>query len=172
VHPFGNPHYTLDPAMVPAITANILAGLVRVAPAHRTAFERNRQEFVRRLDEALGRWTKTLDPFRGAKVVVDHNTWPYFLARFGLVQAGTIEERPGIPATPAHLSRLIALMKAERIKVVIEVPWADHKLAERVAQEGGAKTVMLASAVGAVKGTDTYLDMVNYNVTKLAEALR
>jgi zinc/manganese transport system substrate-binding protein len=172
VHPLGNPHYTLDPGMAPAITANILSGLVRVAPQSRPVFERNRTEFLGRLDEAMGRWTKLLEPFKGAKIVVDHNMWPYFLTRFGLVQAATIEERPGIPPTPAHLTRLIALMKAEQIKVVIMAPWGDQKLAERVAQDTGAKAVTLATAVGAVKGTDTYLDMVDNNVKTLAQALR
>jgi ABC-type Zn uptake system ZnuABC Zn-binding protein ZnuA len=98
--------------------------------------------------------------------------WPYFLTRFGLVQAGSIEERPGIPPTPTHLIKLIALMKAEHIKVVIMVPWADQKLAERVAQEAGAKAVTLANAVGALKGTDTYIEMLDYNVKTLAQALR
>jgi zinc/manganese transport system substrate-binding protein len=172
VHPLGNPHYTLDPGMAPAITANILAGLGRVAPQSRPVFERNRTEFLGRLDEAMTRWTKLLEAFKGAKIVVDHNMWPYFLTRFGLVQAGTIEERPGIPPTPAHLTRLIALMKAEHIKVVIMAPWGDQKLAERVAQEAAAKAVTLATGVGAVKGTDTYLDMVDYDVKTLAQALR
>jgi ABC-type Zn uptake system ZnuABC Zn-binding protein ZnuA len=172
VHPLGNPHYTLDPGMAPAVTANILGGLARVAPQSRPVFERNRTEFLGRLDEAMTRWTKLLEPFKGAKIVVDHNMWPYFLSRFGLVQAGTIEERPGIPPTPAHLTRLIALMKAEHIKVVIMAPWGDQKLAERVAQDAGAKAVTLATGVGAIKGTDTYLDMVDYNVKTFAQALR
>jgi zinc/manganese transport system substrate-binding protein len=172
VHPLGNPHYTLDPGMAPAVTANILSGLVRVAPQSRPVFERNRTEFLGRLDEAMTRWTKLLEPFKGAKIVVDHNMWPYFLTRFGLVQAGSIEERPGIPPTPTHLTRLMALMKAEQIKVVIMAPWGDQKLAERVAQDAGAKAATLATAVGAVKGTGAYLDMVDYNVKTLAQALR
>jgi len=172
VHPAGNPHYSLDPGMAPAVTTNILDGLVRVAPQGRAAFERNRKAFLGRLDEAMTRWARTLEPFKGAKVVVDHNMWPYFLTRFGLVQAGTIEERPGIPPTPAHLTRLIALMKGEHVKVIIRAPWTDQKLAERLAQEAGAQAVTLASAVGAVKGTDTYLDMVDHNVKTLARALR
>jgi ABC-type Zn uptake system ZnuABC Zn-binding protein ZnuA len=172
VHPVGNPHYTVDPGMAPAITANILGGLARVAPQHRSVFERNRTQFLARLEEAMTRWTALLEPFKGAKVVVDHNMWPYFLTRFGFVQAGSIEERPGIPPTPTHLTKLIALMKAERIKVVIMVPWADQKLAERVAQEAGAKAVTLANAVGALKGTNTFIDMLDYNVKTLAQALR
>jgi ABC-type Zn uptake system ZnuABC Zn-binding protein ZnuA len=172
VHPLGNPHYTLDPGMAPAVTANILDVLARVAPQHRAAFERNRQAFLGRLDEAMGRWTKTLEPFKGARLIVDHNMWPYFLTRFGLVQAGTIEERPGIPPTPAHLGKLIAVMKGERVKVVVAAPWSDLKLAERVAQDGGGRVVTLASSVGALKGTSTYLEMVDHNVTALAQALR
>ena len=172
VHPVGNPHYTVDPGMASAITANILGGLARVAPQHRSVFERNRTQFLARLDEAMTRWTALLEPFKGAKVVVDHNMWPYFLTRFGFVQAGSIEERPGIPPTPTHLTKLIALMKAEHIKVVIMVPWADQKLSERVAQEAGAKAVTLANAVGALKGTDTFIDMLDYNVKTLAQALR
>jgi zinc/manganese transport system substrate-binding protein len=98
--------------------------------------------------------------------------WPYFLTRFGLVQANSIEERPGIPPTPAHLTKLIALMKEDRIKVILSAPWGDTKLAERVAQETGAKVALMASAVGAVKGTDDYLDTVDHNVKAVAQALR
>jgi len=172
VHPVGNPHYTLDPGMAPAMTANILEGLVRVAPQYRATFERNRQAFLGRLDEAMARWTTMMAPFKGKRVIVDHNMWPYFLTRFGLRQANSIEERPGIPPTPGHLTKLIAMMKEEHITVILSAPWSDQKLAERVAQEAGAKVVPVASAVGAAKGTDTYLDMVDYNVKALAQALR
>jgi ABC-type Zn uptake system ZnuABC Zn-binding protein ZnuA len=172
IHPVGNPHYTLDPGMAPAVTSNILEGLVRVAPAQRATFERNRQAFLARLDEAMAAWSTLMAPYRGAKVVVDHNLWAYFLARFGLLQANTIEERPGIPPTPGHLTRLIAFMKDEHIQVILSAPWSDQQLAERVAKDTGAKASLMASAVGAVKGADNYLDTVDYNVKTVARALR
>jgi zinc/manganese transport system substrate-binding protein len=172
VHPVGNPHYTVDPGMAPDITANVLEGLVRVAPQHRAAFERNREQFLVRLGQAMAKWSADLAPYKGNKVIVDHNMWPYFLTRFGLVQAGSVEERPGIPATPTHVTKLIAYMKEDKIKVIMAVPWADHKLAERIAQEAGAKVVLVANGVGALKGTDTYLDTIDYNVKAVAQALR
>jgi ABC-type Zn uptake system ZnuABC Zn-binding protein ZnuA len=172
VHPVGNPHYTVDPGMAPNITANILEGLVRVAPQHRAAFERSREQFLARLGQAMSKWAADMAPYKGAKVIVDHNMWPYFLTRFGLVQAGSVEERPGIPATPTHLTKLIAYMKEDKIKVIMAVPWADHKLAERIAQEAGAKVVLVANGVGALKGTDTYLDTIDYNVKAVAQALK
>ena len=172
VHPVGNPHYSIDPGMAAGVTANIVAGLARVAPQSRPAFERNRQAFLARVDQALARWTAQMAPFKGAKVVVDHNMWIYLLTRFGLVEAGSVEERPGIPPTPSHLTRLIALMKDQKVKVIVSVPWTDQKLAERVAQETGAKVVPLAPAVGSVKSADGYIETIDYNVRSIAQALR
>jgi zinc/manganese transport system substrate-binding protein len=172
VHPLGNPHYTPDPGMAPAVTQNILEGLSRIAPQHRAAFERNRQQFLVRLEEAMVRWNGTLAPFKSAPVVVSHSLWIYFLTRFGLVQVGTIEERPGIPPTANHLVKLINLIKEDRVKVIIAEPWSDLKLIQRVGQEAGAQVAVLASAVGAMKGTDTYIETVDFNVKTLAQALK
>jgi len=172
VHPVGNPHYSLDPGLAPAVTANILEGLVRVAPEYRAMFERNRAEFLGRLEPALRGWSATLAPFKGAPVVVYHAQWAYLLARFGLTQVGTVEERPGIQPAPGHVAKLIQLMKDEKVKVVIVEPWSDYKLAERITQEAGGQVVLLATGVGAVKGAETYLDAVDYNVKTLAKALK
>ncbi|HJR04104.1 MAG TPA: metal ABC transporter substrate-binding protein [Methylomirabilota bacterium] len=172
IHPVGNPHYTADPGMAAQITANILNGLVRLQPQSRPAFEKNRAAFLAALEQAMGRWTATLAPFKGAKVVQYHAVFVYLLTRFGLVKGGAIEDRPGIPATPGHLARLIQEMKQEQIKLVVVEPWNDVKLAERVAQEAGAKVRVLAPSVGAVKEATSYLDTVDYNVRALADGLR
>jgi zinc/manganese transport system substrate-binding protein len=172
VHPFGNPHYSLDPGQAEMVTANIVEGFARVAPEHRAAFERNRLAFLGRLAEAMRGWTTALEPFKGARVVTYHPTFTYFLARFGLVQGGTIEDRPGIPPSPMHLTQLIRKMKDEKTKVVVVEPWADRALAARVAEEAGAKVITLAPVVGAVKGADTYLAAIDYNVRTFALALR
>jgi ABC-type Zn uptake system ZnuABC Zn-binding protein ZnuA len=172
VHPLGNPHYSLDPGMAPIVTQNIVDAFGRFAPDRRADFERNRQAFLSRLDEAMARWTQAMAPFKGSKVVVYHPQWIYLLTRFGLSQAATLEDRPGIPATPAHLTRIIRQMKEERIKVIVVEPWNDLKLADRVADEAGAKAIVLASMVGGVKGADSYIAAIDHNVNALAQALR
>jgi len=172
VHPLGNPHYSLDPGLAPIITQNIVDALGRFDTDHRVEFEKNRQAFLARLDEAMARWTRAMEPFKGAKVVVYHPQWIYLLSRFGLSQAATLEDRPGIPASPAHLTRVIRQMKEERIKVIIVEPWNDLKLASRVADEAGAKAVVLASMVGGVKGADSYIGAIDHNVTALVTAMK
>ena len=172
VHPLGNPHYSLDPGMAPIITQNIADGLGRFAPEHRAEFEKNRQAFLARLDEAMARWARAMEPFKGVKVVVYHPQWIYILSRFGLSQAATLEDRPGIPASPTHLTRVIRQMKDEGIKVIIVEPWNDLKLATRVADEAGAKAVVLASMVGGVKGADSYIAAIDHNVNALVTAMK
>jgi zinc/manganese transport system substrate-binding protein len=172
VHPQGNPHYTADPETAAVVTANIVQGLARIAPEHRMKFEARRQEFLSKLAAAMARWTKTLEPFRGSPVVVNHNSWIYFLSRFGLRQVNTVEDRPGIPPSPTHVAQLIRQMKEEKIRVLILEPWGDRKLAERIANEAGAKVVLLAHAVGSVKNVDSYLALLEHNVNTVAAALR
>ena len=83
-----------------------------------------------------------------------------------------MEDKPGIPPSPQHVVRLIRQIKEERIRVILVEPWNDRKLAERVAQEAGAKALVMAPAVGAVKGADNYVAAIDYNIRTLAEALR
>jgi ABC-type Zn uptake system ZnuABC Zn-binding protein ZnuA len=172
VHPLGNPHYSLDPGLAAPITHSILDVFSRLATDSRPTFEHNRQAFLERLDEAMARWTKTLEPFHGAKVAVYNRQWVYFLNRFGLVQAAMLEDPPGIPASSSHLVRVVQQMKAEGIKIIVAEPWNDRKLVERVAREADAKALVLASRVGSVKGADSYIGAIDYNVNELSRALR
>jgi zinc/manganese transport system substrate-binding protein len=172
VHPEGNPHYTLDPATAPVVTQNIVDGLVRVAPAQADQFAVRRRDFLARLDAAMAGWQKTLQPARGAKVVTYHETLTYFLRRFGLEQAGAIEDRPGIPPSPTHLASLIRTIREQRIRVIMAESFADQKVVALLARESGARVVAVPASVGGAKGVETYMDLIDRLVTLLADAFR
>lgn len=53
VHIYGNPHIFTSPLNAKIVATNIAAGLVRVDPANRAAYERNLAAFERRIDIAL-----------------------------------------------------------------------------------------------------------------------
>ena len=85
-HGSGNPHYWLDPKNAEFITANILAGLARIDPAHASTYEANRDAFLARLGQKIGEWDKRLAPLKSMPIIAYHNSWPYFARRFRLCQ--------------------------------------------------------------------------------------
>jgi ABC-type Zn uptake system ZnuABC Zn-binding protein ZnuA len=123
-------------------------------------------------ESLLGGWFGLMMPYRGAKVVADHNMWPYFARRFGISVIGFLEPKPGLPPTTKHLNDLIESMRAQGVKVILANPYFDPRFAQFVAERTGAQVVNIAHMVGARPGTDDYISMVDYDVRQLAGALR
>lgn len=172
IHPFGNPHIWLDPANGKIMLDSIAAALSRSDRSNASFYEANRAAYEKKLDSATTVWESRLKPYAGTKVITYHNSWPYFTERFGLVRAGYLEPKPGIPPSPSHLEELIEQMKRENIRMIIMEPYFSDKDPNMVARQTGAKVLALASSVGAFKGTDDYLSMFDYNVNLLVQALK
>lgn len=122
--------------------------------------------------DKLGGWLGALMPYRGQKVVADHDVWSYFTTRFGLVLAALLEPKPGVPPTSSHLAKVIRRVRANGTKVVLSLPYFDPKHARFVAAKTGAVVVRAAHQTGARPGTASYLDMIDYDVRSVARALR
>lgn len=172
VHPGGNPHYLLDPHSGWAVANLVADRLAELRPEKATYFQQRRQDFADRLEKGMKEWEAVLAPWRGAKVVADHNLWPYFADHYGLQVVAFLEPKPGMAPTTRHLGEVVAKMKAEQIKVVLSSPYFDARHAAFVQKETGAHLAALAHQVGSRPGTDTYLDLMAYNVKEIANALR
>jgi ABC-type Zn uptake system ZnuABC Zn-binding protein ZnuA len=118
----------------------------------------------------LGGWLGTLRALRGTEVVQDHRMWPYFAKRFGLRPVMELEPRPGIAPTTAHLTRVIARVREQEIPLILSSAYFDPRHARRVAEQTGARVVVLAHQVGAREGADDYLATIDHNVRQVAGA--
>lgn len=125
----------------------------------------------RKDDALLGGWLGSMLPYSGTRVVADHNMWPYFARRFGISVKGFLEPKPGISPTTSHLGSLVAQMRTEGIKIVIATPYFDAKALKFVADKSGARIVSLAHQVGAQRGVEDYIGMIDFDVRTLAAAL-
>jgi len=171
VHGFGNTHYWLDPGNARPITAAILEALGRLAPEDRPRFEANRRRFLERLDAGLRRWSEAMAPYRGTRVVVVHETWPYFARRFGLIVVGALEPVPGVPPSPASLTALTRRMRESGVKLLIAEPSSNASVVAQVAARSGARAVLLVPSVGGDPAAGDYLGLFDLNVGRLTEAL-
>jgi ABC-type Zn uptake system ZnuABC Zn-binding protein ZnuA len=171
VHGFGNPHYWLDPANARAMTQSILDALARLSPDGREAFTENRTRFLERLDAGIARWTAAMAPYRGARAVAYHDSWPYFARRFGLVIVATVEPVPGVPPSAASLAALAASMNEAHVRLLIAEPSANSAIASRVAAPSAARVVTLIPSVGGDPEARDYLELFEVNLRRLTEAL-
>lgn len=171
VHPYGNPHYLLDPVWAKTAIANIYQALVKQAPEHEADFTRNRDAYLAKLEAKIADWEKIMAPAKGAKFVSYHEHWVYFAKRYALNYFGTIELRPGIDPTPKHIESLVTSMKADHVPVVIREPQFPEKVPALVARQTGAKLVKLPIMPGGVPNTETYLKMMDLIITTMADGL-
>jgi ABC-type Zn uptake system ZnuABC Zn-binding protein ZnuA len=173
VHPMGNPHYWLDPANAVRIAIQIEKKLEELQPANAAAFQKNLNDFKLKINAADKRWREALAPYKGAKIVTYHNSWPNFTRRYGLNVVGYVEPKPGVPPSPSHTFELIQLMKEQNAKVIIMEPYFDRKTPESVAERAGGKLVVLYPSVGGAKsGTDDYIQLFDTNISNLVNALK
>ncbi len=171
IHVFGNPHYFYDPMNGKIVAHNVLLGLERVDPGNAAAYRANYERFAREIDRRTAAWQAALAPYRGRPVVIYHDSAIYFLRRFGLREFGTLEVKPGIPPSAAHVEDLIARMKDQKVNAVVFESVYPTRFPEMVSRETGAKAVTVPYSVGAM-GTKSYFDLVDRWVQGYLEALR
>jgi zinc/manganese transport system substrate-binding protein len=172
VHPFGNPHYWLDPENGRRVAQGIANKLGEMRAADAAYFQQRFQDFSRRLTEAEKRWTAEMQPYHGRKVITYHRSWPNFLKYFDLVSAGEIEPRPGIPPTPSHTLELINMMKRENVKIILVEPYFDLKTPNAIARETGAQVVVMPPSVGGEKEITDYFKLFDYDLSLLTKAFQ
>jgi ABC-type Zn uptake system ZnuABC Zn-binding protein ZnuA len=172
VHPYGNPHYMLDPVLAKTAIQNIYKALVAVAPDHQSEFTRNRDTYLAKLDAKIAGWKAAVAPLKGTKFVSYHEHWEYFAERFGLKYFATIELKPGIDPTARHVEELITSMKDEHVKLVVREPQFPEKVPRLIAEKTGATLVKLPIMPGGVPGTDTYIEMMDYIINTVVNAVK
>ncbi len=173
VHPYGNPHYWLDPANGAGIARAIRDGLKRASPADAAVFDQRCADFEKRLATAIVRWKQQAKSIglHGMKVVTYHRSWSYFARAFGLDVVDFVEPRPGIPPSPNHLRELVGAMKAQGVKLLVMEPFFDPRLPQKIAKDTGVPLAIVPTSVGAEDGITTYFDLFDHQLKVISRAL-
>jgi zinc/manganese transport system substrate-binding protein/zinc transport system substrate-binding protein/manganese/iron transport system substrate-binding protein len=168
----GNPHVWLDPENAQTMVRHITDGLVRADPGRRKIYLANQAAYLKQLDELTRTLTLQFAAVPDRKIVTHHAAWPYFARRFDLRIRGEIFTQIGSDPSAKRIAELVRLIRKEKIRVIVSEPQLSPKLPEALAEETGARVVILTPLPGALPGTDDYLSMMRYNASALLEALR
>ncbi len=166
-----NVHLWLDPKRVQQMVRSIAEGLSRVDPSRQAVYKNNMKAYAERLDylsETIAARTAVL---KDRKIITHHAAWPYFADRFGFQIVGTIEANAGDDPTAKRIEHLISVMRKEGVRVIVSEPQLSQKVPQILAEETGAKVVILSPLPGGIPGTDSYIDLMHYNAVTLIKAL-
>ena len=170
-HSRGNPHIWLDPENAAIMMRHITEALITADPAHAVDFRKNQATYLLQLDQLRKELSERVKRLSDRRFVAHHPAWPYLARRFGFEIVGTIQAQSGTEPSALQLQSLIAKIKKDRVKVIVSEIQLSQKIPELLAKETKSRVVVLTTLPGGVPGTETYLDMLRYNVLQLANAL-
>jgi ABC-type Zn uptake system ZnuABC Zn-binding protein ZnuA len=171
VHPLGNPHYWLDPENGRRIARLFQQRFAQLDPAGASTYAANEKAFEAKVNAAERSWTDERAKMKGKPIVAWHTSWKYFAEYAGVNIVGFMEPKPGVPPSPSHLASLILTMKRTGAKVIVMEPFYDRKMADFVASKTGATVLVLPPSVGGVKGINDYVQLLDYDLKKVAAAV-
>ena len=170
VHAQGNPHYWLNPANGLRMAQAIAARLSALDGAHAAEYQANLASFEQGLQTRMTAWQAVLAPLKGKPLIVYHSSFLYLADAFGLLIAGQVEPVPGIAPGAAHLQKLVARIKADRVGLLIMEPYYERRSASYLAEQTGIKVAVLPNSVGSTPEVVTYFDLFDGIVAALQKS--
>ncbi len=171
VHPFGNPHFMVDPIRAGQVAIGIADHLAEMDPEHAAIYKENASKLAARLAKKTKGWQERIAKSGVTEVVTYHKTLNYFLDRFGIDNPINLEPKPGIPPTAQHIMEVIRVVKEKNIKLVMIENFYDKSFADKIANEvPNIKIVTIPVEVGGDPSIKTLDDLYEHLVTVIEEA--
>jgi len=167
IHASGNPHIHLDPRNIARVAAVLRDRLAQLDPGNAGVYASRTDQFLQRWREATQRWEAKAAPLKGLTMVVYHKNMAYLNAWLGLREVGSLEPKPGIPPTTAHLADLVTRMQSEPAKVIVYVPYNNPQAAEFLSERTKIPAVMLPFTVGGSDGAKDLFGLFDDTLARL-----
>ena len=125
---------------------NIYEGLITVDPNNKDYYLNNRDDYLKKLDEADNYIKNELKDINNRSFMISHPSWSYFAKDYNLNQIAI--EVEGKEPTLQSLARTIEQAKEENINTIFISPGFSSKAAEIITKEIGGTTEVLDPLAG------------------------
>ncbi|OFX17759.1 MAG: hypothetical protein A2Z18_01840 [Armatimonadetes bacterium RBG_16_58_9] len=166
----GNPHVWLSPVCAISQVKAIRDAFIEADPQHKYSYAANAAHFIGQLEQLDSEIRRQVESFSTNKFVAFHPAWVYLARDYGLVQAAVIEKSPGVEPSPSEASDVVRTVRKIEARAIFAEPQFSPKVAEVIAQESGAR-VLILDPLGKPDDYD-YIKMMRANLKQMAEALR
>jgi zinc/manganese transport system substrate-binding protein len=171
VHASGNPHIHLDPHRLLKIAIALSERITSLDPSNSDYYRQRLEDFSQRWKQALQAWTARAKPLIGARMVVHHQDWEYLFAWLGINKVGSLEPKPGLPATSGHIAKLKKSLQQVPALAIIHTHYQNPKAAKRLSQLTGIPALELPYTVGGGEGVDDLFALFEVTLDRLLEVM-
>jgi zinc transport system substrate-binding protein len=170
-----DPHFWLDPVLAQKMVNSIRDGLIKADPANKEYYSRNAKSYVAKLADLDQAYRSGLGHCDQRAVVVSHDALEYLANRYDFETLPIAGISPEEEPSAARLAELSKIVKEKGIKYVFFESLVSPRLADTIAQETGAKTLVFDPLEGLSdadqkQGKD-YLSVQRENLENLRSAL-
>lgn len=169
-----DPHVWLDPVLAKQIAATIAAGLIQADPDGRSVYERNLATLQDRLDTLHKTFESGLANCERREIFTSHAAFEYLAKRYGLEQIAVQGLAPDAEPTPARIAEVSRDAKARGVTHIFFETLVSPRVAETIAREVGAWTLVLDPLEGLQEDEgkkEDYFTVMEGNLANLRTAL-
>jgi zinc/manganese transport system substrate-binding protein len=145
VHPYGNPHYWLDPRNGAIIAGTIAEALASADPKHAADYRTRAETFAKQAEETWSRGKEAVAALPAKVMITYHRSWSYFANAFGIDIVGEAEPVPGIPPTGKHLAEIVKIAKERKVPLFLQEPYFSDDAGSFLAREAGVRVVVAST---------------------------
>ncbi|MCW2278292.1 metal ABC transporter substrate-binding protein [Heliophilum fasciatum] len=172
-----DPHVWTSLRMAKLQVENIKNGLIAADPNHKDDYEKNAQAYIGKLDELDQEFQQALAQAKTKQLITTHQTFAYLARDYGLTQVGIMGISPDAEPTPKTMAEVVRFAKENQVGYIFFETLASPKVAEVIARETGAATLVLNPLEGLTEEQMQAIDYQDYlwlqreNLANLQKAL-
>jgi zinc/manganese transport system substrate-binding protein len=170
VHASGNPHIQLNPHNIALVATALAKRLAEIDPANAAYYQSRQADFAKRWNAAMLKWEQQAAPLRGVAVVEHHKNMEYLANWLGLRIVGTLEAKPGVEPSAAHLNELLAQLQHQPAKMVLRAAYQDARASQWLAERAHIPAVVVPFTVGADDKSGNLFALFDTTVQRLMDA--
>ena len=164
-----NPHHHLDPANITVFADAIAERLRKLDDANASIYIENARAFNAQWKVKMKQWDSLLLDKKGTTVVQRHSLFDYYLMRYEITCAGSLEPAPGVSPTVQQANRILAETPPDRIAFIIRDVFNTATAATHLSSRTGIKTIVLPHDVGSLPEAADIFSLFDEIARRLAE---
>jgi zinc/manganese transport system substrate-binding protein len=174
-----DPHVWLSVPNAMIMVGNIRDALASADPANAGYYEQNAAAYIARLqalDLAIRAQVAQV-PEQCRRLVTNHDTLGYSAAEYGFTVVGSVIPSISSEAQPSasNVGDIVDKIRAEHVPAIFAETSLNPALIRQVGREAGVTVVddLYGDSLGPKgSGASTYIEMMEWNTTRIVEALR